>query len=455
MTTEALNKQNIFAIPVGGQWGAEEDRVQLLYAPLNGNISLATRTDVEELEACAATPSESNAGKRQLLSSFQAAGKVPVYRIPKTPHELYQIDILANHTCNFHCIYCYSAAGRSAAKLTFAQVKPLIDYLFCSGKTQKTPYIINFSGGGEPLLSFDLIRQTVEYIEEVNRGKSYKYDIGIVTNGSLITPQIIDFLQEKQVNMAVSFEILKRLQDKERGSYDLVAQNIDLMLARDYPFGIRTTFTPESVGMMGEMIDEVHRRFPKLKKVVFDVVLAPDLFPTPESLADYYDTFLDGFYRAKQKASDYGIILESIAVEMLSIVRDRTCEGKIVLTPTGAVSSCARVSSPKEPLFDQYVYGEVADDCLTFDQKRFEKILGESNIFSEPRCASCFAKWNCGGGCRLFHHSFEEAYEEVRCDFVRKALKRQLIGTLKKNFNQSTGQELDAFMEEKIKNGDL
>ena len=304
-------------------------------------------------------------------------------------------------------------------------------------------------------MSFDLIRQTVNYIEEVNRGKGYRYDVGLVTNGSLITPAIIDFLQSKSVNMAVSFEILQRLQDKERGSYSRVAENIDMMLERGYSFGIRTTFTPESVSCMCEMVEEVAHRFPKLKKIVFDVVLSPGLFPTPESLRTYYDTFLDGFYEAKQLASKYDIVLESIAVELLSMIRDRTCEGKIVLTPMGIVSSCARVSSPHEENYDKYIYGMIQGNRLVFDQERFASMMNECNIYSQPMCHHCYARWNCGGGCRLFGHLFTPEFETVRCDFVRKALKRQLLQVMERNYEQSTGKSLEDFVTHKIRNKEL
>lgn len=454
MNQANLNKENIFAIPAGDLWGVDEESICLLYAPLNGHISLAAKPNVEELEACAGGLPEGE-GQPELLSVFKAKGNVPVHYLPKTPHELYQIDILSNYTCNFKCIYCYSAAGRSTRKVDFEHIKAVVDYLFCSGKKQENPYIINFSGGGEPLLSFALIRQTVDYIKEVNKDKHYRYDIGLVTNGSMITPEIVDYLQTQGVNMAVSFEILQRLQDKERGSYAKVAANIDMMLERGYPFGIRTTFTPESVTCMCEMIEEVVKRFPKLKKVVFDVVLAPSLFPTPQDLENYYNTFIENYYKAKSLAEKNGITLESVAVETLSMIRDRTCEGKIVLTPMGTISSCARVSSPLEPLYNEYTYGEVADAKLKFDQQRFENIISQSNIYSEPMCANCFAKWNCGGGCRLFHHSFDERYEQVRCNFMRKSLKRQLVETLSRSFRQSTGQDLVSFIAKKIENKEL
>lgn len=447
MNTRDLAEQNIFTIPCGDLWNLPKESLHLIYAPLGGHISLATEESVKELALCAAGK-ECSAGAKADLAAFQAPGKVAVHYLPKSPDELYQIDILCNYTCNFKCIYCYSAAGRSQGEVKFEDVKKVIDYLFRPGREQKNPYIINFSGGGEPLLSFPLIKKTVEYIHNKAQGTPFRYNIGLVTNGSLITPEIVDYFIEKKVDMAVSFEILPRLQNKERGSYDKVAANIDMMLRKGFPFGVRTTFTPESVSTMNEMVEEVHRRFPGLKKLVFDVVLAPSLFDTPEDLARYYGAFLKGYYEAKTLAAGYGINLESVAVETLAMVRDRTCEGKIVLTPSGTISSCARVSSPKEKLYEGYIYGKTSEDELLFDQEDFSKIINSNNIYTRPECAECFAKWNCGGGCRLFHDSFSEDYETVRCDFARKALTIELKNVLAERFKKETGRNLDDYVKE-------
>lgn len=454
MDNQIIIDKDIFAIPIGDSWGIENDRVFMIYAPLNGHISMATKTTVEALQSCALGQNIDTVSQN-MLSVFQAKGNVPIHYLPETPHDLYQIDILANYTCNFKCIYCYSAAGRSNKQIEFEKIKAVIDYLFCSGKEQKNPYIINFSGGGEPLLSFDLIKRTVNYIEEVNKNRKYIYNIGLVTNGSLITAEIVDFLQEHKVDMAVSFEILERLQNKERGSYDKVSANIDMMLEKGYPFGIRTTFTPESVSCMSEMIDELLTRFPKLKKVVYDIVLAPELFKTPEDLQSYYDTFIEEYWKAKEKGIEKGVLVESIAVEMLSMIRDRTCEGKIVLTPMGTISSCARVSSPLEDRYEDYIYGSVDNGEVSFNQNRFKGIISECNIYSQSKCTNCFARWNCGGGCRLFHHSFNSDYEEVRCDFVRKALKVQLFRVLSDNFRKSSGRDIKEFISDKINKNEL
>lgn len=442
MKRNILEKQNIYAIPAGDIWKFPKNKIYIIYAPLGGQLALATENTVKELSEWA----EGKIGKesiKKMLSSFQAKGKIPIHQIPESPDDVHQIDILCNYKCNFSCIYCYSAKGRSQKETNFLDIKAVVDYLFKQGRKQKKPYIINFSGGGEPLLSFPLIRKTIEYIHKVADDTQYKYNIGLVTNGSLITPEIIDFLIEKGIDMAVSFEVLPHLQNKERGSYEKVVAGIDLMTEKGYSFGIRTTFTPESVKEMCNIIEEIHNRFPLIKKVVFDIVLAPSLFETPEKLRDYYNTFLLGYYKAKKTAQAYNIHLESVAVETVSMLRDRTCQGKIVLTPSGTISSCARVSSPQETHYPNYIYGNVKDGNVVFDRNVFANILDTHNIYTDSKCFNCFAKWNCGGGCKLFHDSFGEEYNLVRCEFVRKALRLELAHIISFRFGKHTGNTLE------------
>lgn len=452
MKFPTLIKNNIHAIPAGDFWGIEPERIYIIYAPLNGQISLATHQSVEELEKSASSDTGENS---QLLNTLKATGKVSVDCFPNSPHDLYQIDLLINYTCNFKCTYCYSAAGRSSKEVDFSDIKAVVDYLFCSDRKQTAPYIINFSGGGEPLISFPLIKETVEYIESVSLGRDYKYELGLVTNGSLITPEIVEYLKLKDINMAVSFEILQEFQDMERGSYNKVAANIDMMLDMGFLFGIRTTFTPESVSYMTQMVEELYRRFPRIKKVVFDTVLSPDIFKTPEMLSAYNNNFIREYFTAKQRGEELGINVESIAVETLTIMRDRTCEGKIVLTPNGAISSCARISSPKEALYDEYVYGKIENGKVVFDESKFNQILSENNIYSQEFCHDCFAKWNCGGGCRLFHQSFSSDFLESKCDFTKQGLRQQIFNVLCANHYRSQKNDLHKYISEKIVAGGI
>ncbi len=445
-----LYKKDVYPIPMGAFWNVDDERIWMLYAPKKGSMQLVAR---DELQKLCEDLAQGNDTSLTVVNDLLANPDLPVMYLPKTPHELIQIDLLLNYTCNFRCVYCYSARGRSSQQGSFEDYKAVIDYLFCTGRKQSGPYLITFSGGGEPLMSFPLIKRIVEYTERIADGKGYYYSFGMVSNGSLLTPEIASFLLEHDINIAISFEILEELQNKERGSYDKVASNIDMLSGMGVPFGVRTTFTMAAVTSMNVMIETVAKRFPKLKHVVFDVVLSPDLFVSPAELDDYYNTFLDNFYHAKELAATYGILLESNAVETQTLLRDRTCEGKIVVTPSGSITNCSRVSSPSETLYEEYVYGRINDGHVIFDEDKFRKQMAEYNIYTSPECNDCFAKWNCGGGCRLFHQSFTSEFVPVRCNFVRKALKMELRQTISARFRKQTGGDLHAFIQSCMESG--
>ena len=158
-----------------------------------------------------------------------------------------------------------------------------------------------------------------------------------------------------------------------------------------------------------------------------------------------------------------GIQLDSIGIDTWGV--DFGCiaqDGSLLGLPrayrdpyTDGVPQKVYETIPLEELYEDYVFGKVEDTEIQFDQQRFENIISQSNIYSEPMCADCYAKWNCGGGCRLFHHSFDERYEKIRCNFIRKALKRQLIDMIGSSFKQSTGGDLNAFITNKIENNEI
>lgn len=447
---ELLHEKGIYPIPIGAYWNVDDTRIWMLYAPKKGSMQLVSNDELNSLRQ----ELDNSAGINPMpVDDLLANRDLPVMYLPETPHELIQVDLLLNYTCNFHCVYCYSAHGRSSQQGKFEDYKAVMDYLFCSGRKQTGPYLITFSGGGEPLMSFPLIKRIVEYTEHIAEGKGYYYSFGMVSNGSLLTSEIATFLLEHNINIAISFEIIEELQNKERGNYEKVASNIDMLSDMNVPFGVRTTFTMEAVSAMNTMIETVASRFPKLKHVVFDVVLSPALFATPTELDGYYNAFLENFYHAKELAALHGILLESNAVETQTLLRDRTCEGKIVVTPSGTITNCSRVSSPSETLYGEYVYGRIKDGQVEFDENEFRRQMSEHNIYTSPECKDCFAKWNCGGGCRLFHHSFGSDFVPVRCNFVRKALKEELWHTLSARFRKQTGGDLHTFIKSCIDSG--
>ncbi len=455
-----MKEENVFYIDISDYLNSNDVKEGILYAPLGGNYGLITHE-----EYCLLKSQQDKYHKDVWKSlSKETEGLVDHFRTDTA--ELYQIDILANNKCNFSCTYCYSAAGRSSQVLDFAKVKTLVDFLFKSNHNPKQPYIIHFSGGGEPLLSLDLIIQTVAYLEEASsEGNRHPYKLGIVTNGSLVDEPTAQWLHSKNIEIVISFEILEHLQNKERGNYKLVSSNIQRLSALGIPFSIRTTFTSEGISYMSDMVEEVYNKFPGIRNLTFDVVLAPRLFPQDNDLRDYYRRFLDGFYKAKERGKELNIGVSCLAAEPLYSLRDRMCNGKFVLTPWGELSACSRVTSSIENHYNHYRFGYVSHNAVVIDEEHFAMIMDDSNIHSETGqsgyqlldCRKCFARWNCGGGCSLFNKMFPPDtadgnvqgvhFHEARCEFVREALRRQLFSVIRHRIQKKYGVEIDKYIE--------
>ena len=73
--------------------------------------------------------------------------------------------------------------------------------------------IIGFYGG-EPLLAFPLIVESVKYAEEIFAGVDISFNI--TTNATLLTDEIIDFLLDHHFKLTFSLDGPNEVQDKNR-----------------------------------------------------------------------------------------------------------------------------------------------------------------------------------------------------------------------------------------------
>ena len=144
--------------------------------------------------------------------------------------------------CNFRCRYCYidKSHGIMSQNLT----KMIIDQLV------ETVLVNNFSGislkcaGGEPLLAFNLLKQIVNYSKVVTKTKNIKINIAIVTNGSLITSEIAQFLRNNKIRVTVSLDGPAKFNDKQRifqngqGTFHAIMRGIKALKEVGYPMGM-------------------------------------------------------------------------------------------------------------------------------------------------------------------------------------------------------------------------
>jgi sulfatase maturation enzyme AslB (radical SAM superfamily) len=116
-------------------------------------------------------------------------------------------------------------------------------------------YSLNFYGG-EPLLCFDLMRQTLAFLDKKNREFKKKVRYSITTNGSLITDNILRTLSDRKFSVIFSFDGLAQAVHRKPGNLEEAVSNIQKI--QKFPaihLEVNSVFTPETVDLLSESMD--------------------------------------------------------------------------------------------------------------------------------------------------------------------------------------------------------
>ncbi|MFJ7890443.1 radical SAM protein [Lysinibacillus xylanilyticus] len=182
----------------------------------------------------------------------------------KRKTEKFEMKVLLINTtedCNLRCTYCYFGGAyddtrvHRKLKADIEDLKPILEEFVLSNKNVEKQRAIYFFGG-EPLLNFKLIKDVVNYIDEI----SIKYHINIenilyqiATNGTVLNSRMMEFFKEKDFYINVSMDGPNhdkyRLDKVGNGTLDLVTKKLK-WVSETYPeyysthFGIVCVITP-------------------------------------------------------------------------------------------------------------------------------------------------------------------------------------------------------------------
>lgn len=358
----------------------------------------------------------------------QLAAKKP-YSFPTLSNKnlnFRSLIILPNYKCNFSCSYCYSSKGRSNKEISLENLKTGLDHFISIAIQNVLKEVrVSFLGGGEPILSWDLLVWSYEYLDKNLSKDNIKILFSITTNGSLLNDDYIQWIAQRNVHVNVSFEILPDIQNTQRGQFDEVSQNIKKMLRSGINISIRSTITENNVLRMEEMVRNVLTHYPTIKKLHFE--------PVTQELESsmYYSNFIKYFFRARQLASENGIKLICSITKSFSSLRKRFCGGELCLTPDGLYTICHRSSSPMDKNFNSFVYGKIVDNQVQIDDLKVVSIL-KKNIFDYDECKQCIAKWHCAGGCLFQRMNYDKFQMQNTCDFTKKIISLLLLEKINK-----------------------
>lgn len=148
---------------------------------------------------------------------------------PRDSNQQYKersVSLIVTRNCNLRCTYCYEKHDlREGDAMEPEVARSAISHYLESDDDFKRVGIDFF--GGEPLLAFDLIKDTVEWVNARKWPKDYRFVIG--TNGTLLNDEMKNWMYRNRycLNLAVSLDGNKVAHDLTRdNSYNRVQPHL-------------------------------------------------------------------------------------------------------------------------------------------------------------------------------------------------------------------------------------
>ncbi|MDY3619163.1 thioether cross-link-forming SCIFF peptide maturase [Agathobaculum sp.] len=339
------------------------------------------------------------------------------------------------HDCNLRCKYCFASTGDfgQGRKIMPPEVaKKAIDFVVARSGARKNIEIDFF--GGEPLMAWDTVTQAVDYARSLEKEHGKHFRFTITTNGLLLDADKQRYINENMDNVVLSLDGRPAVNDGMRktvsgaGSYEVIVPKFKELVASRDPakdYYVRGTFTSKNMDFAEDVVHIADEGFDRLsvEPVTADPGCGYDL--TENDLAKIeaeYDR-LTGIMLERRKAGkpfSFFHFMVDLDQGPCVVKRLRGCGAGyeyVAVTPDGDIYPCHQFVGKEE-----FKQGSVLDGSFDMDIAR--QFAG-MNIYSRPKCQTCWAKFYCSGGCSAanynMNHDMNNSYD-LGCEMERKRL---------------------------------
>lgn len=339
------------------------------------------------------------------------------------------------HDCNLRCQYCFASTGDfgQGRKIMPPEIaKKAIDFVIARSGVRHNIEVDFF--GGEPLMAWDTVTQTVDYARSLEEKYNKKFRFTITTNGLLLDEDKRKYINENMDNCVLSLDGRREVNDEFRktvagtGSYDTIVPKFKALVDERDPnldYYARGTFTSHNLDFAEDVLSIADAGFDRLsvEPVTADPGCGYDLTEDdlPKIEAEY-DRLTDIMLERKKEGKPFTFFHFMVDLDQGPCVvkRLRGCGAGyeyVAVTPDGDIYPCHQFVGK-----DEFKQGSVLDQSFNMDIA--QKFAG-MNIYSRPKCQKCWAKFYCSGGCSAanynMNHDMNDSYD-LGCEMERKRL---------------------------------
>lgn len=294
-------------------------------------------------------------------------------------------------------------------------VKRVIDFAFKNTPSEEKIDIGFF--GGEPLLEFGLIKTITEMTEKHPSFNDARVEFTVVTNGTIFSNEIADFLNEHNIGFCISCDGPSFVQDMFRsfpsgnGSSDIVENTIRRAMETLPSVLVNAVYHPKTFRYLPQVVEYFSSIGLK------QIYLNPD-FSAPWSkkeaclLPEVYARIAEKYinYYILQRPHFISLIDSKITVILRGgykpLERCRMGRGEFAFTPSGNIYPCERLIGADT---GDHCIGNI-NDGLNLEQMSC-KMAPEQDINAE--CLTCGMKDYCMNWCGCSNYFSSGYYNRV------------------------------------------
>ena len=320
--------------------------------------------------------------------------------------DLFDITLHVAHACNLKCAYCFAHGGDYGGQPRFMRpdvARQAVRWVLQEAKSFQRCRICFF--GGEPLLNYELIREIIPFARERADRDGIDVSFGIATNGTVMSPEILEFLIDEEVQIQVSIDgkttdhdLIRNFNDGS-DTYDVVARNVMKLTDRS-PESVSVRATMTSYNPDRESIANELGKFGAYQVEVAPVVAAPH---EPYALREehlpaikrkLYELSMYETERILEGSNDRGFFDDYMERLMTRAKACHGCQGGktfLAVDVDGDIYFCSSLADRPE-----FKMGDVFSGLDLAVRDAFNESF---HVDARSDCRRCWAKNLCGGGC--------------------------------------------------------
>jgi len=415
----------------------ESDNLYLVYNTLHGSIFEVDEQGKEAIQGKIAfnfLPSE----YQELLTTngVMIDDDLDEMKEVQVKYERFKYDkrnllftILNSYECNLDCPYCYEKKNKEEIALDVDKARLIIQFITQQIIKNHSTGLSLFFFGGEPLLKPHLLLNVASILRQWCQANLVFFELGIVTNGTLLSPEIISQLKEfENVFIQITLDGPEEVHNKRRiyregkgGTYSEIIGALQRCQQTNFKIKIRINVDQENCEQIPLLLDELIDHGLQGSKLTFAA-----LTPLTKACA-LYGSYLEARRMSSILANLWEISLQKgfrldISPKATPVYCGGLTDAAYIIDPYLDLYKCFGSVGLKEHRIG-YLHREKG---FIEDRAYYELLARNPFHFKKKSCLKCKLLPTCGGGCALGAYNLYGTYHAGCCDVFTKIIEKRV-----------------------------